>query len=147
MQAVEIIMLVLGLVVGATAGAVIAWLIKSLKTKAEIATLQKDLVLSQEKVVGLTKQNAELQQKYLDSQSLLANTLSALELLKAYQMIDAETKKKVEELKDSFVDGKASPDTMDKYKEMIKKMNEQFSNYNKGQKTTTTKTGAKRKKQ
>ncbi len=129
----EIIMLILG----AGGGGVIAWLVKSLKVRVQTAELEKELVVSKGRVVELVKQNAELQQKYTDSQSVLANTLSALELLKAYQMIDAETKKQVAEIKETLVDGKASPETMDKYKEMLKKMNENFSGYNKGQKTTT----------
>jgi len=141
MTFMEIVMLILG----AGGGGVIAWLVKSLKVRVELAELQKELVVSQGRVVELAKQNAELQQKYIDSQSILANTLSALELLKAYQMIDAETKKQVEEIKDTLVDGKASPETMDKYKEMLRKMNENFIGYNKGQKPAPSTSSVKKR--
>lgn len=132
MSFTEIIMLILG---GGGGGAII-YIIMKLKAKADFALIQKDLLVAQGRVVELVKQNADLLQKYTDSQTVLANTLSALELLKAYQMIDAETKRKVEEIKDTFVDGKATDDTMAKYKEMLKAMNDQFSGYNKGQKST-----------
>jgi len=145
MSVMEILMLIFGI----AAGGGVMYLIMLFKSKADTALIQKDLVTAQGRVVELAKQNAELQQKYTDSQTVLANTLSALELIKAYQMIDAETKKKVEEIKGTFVDGKATDDTMAKYKEMLKSMNDQFSNYNKGQKATTTpatKTSARKSK-
>lgn len=149
MSILEILMLI----VGAGLGGAVAYFFMKLKAKADLALIQKDLLVAQGRVVELVKQNADLQQKYMDSQTVLANTLSALELLKAYQMIDAETKKKVEEIKDTFVDGKATDDTMAKYKEMLKTMNDQFSGYNKGQKpatppattTPSTKTASRKK--
>lgn len=133
MSFTEIVMLILG----AGGGGAVIYIIMKLKAKADSALMQKDLLVAQGRVVELVKQNADLLQKYTDSQTVLANTLSALELLKAYQMIDAETKRKVDEIKETFVDGKATDDTMAKYKEMLKAMNDQFSGYNKGQKSTT----------
>lgn len=136
MSIIEIGLLIAGFVLGAGSGGLVAWLWKSLKVRAEMAELQKDLVVSKSQVVELTKQNAELQQKCVDAQSALANTLSALELLKAYQLIDSDTKNSIKDIQNTFVDGKASEDTMKKYKEMLQNMNKSFSDYNKGQTAT-----------
>ncbi len=134
MSIIDIVLLAVGFILGGGAGGVIAYLWKSLSVKAQISELEKNLLESKNTIADLTKKNAELEQKCIDTQSALANTLSALELLKAYQVIDQDTKSKVKNLQDTLVDGKASQATMESYKDLLKKMNDSFSNYNNGNK-------------
>lgn len=126
------IFLILGIVLGSGFGGIITYLWSALQNKLKIANLEKDLAKAQSEVADLVRKNAELTQKCMDTQAALANTLSALELIKAYQVIDQDTKNKIKDLQNTFVEGKASADTMNSFKDALKKMNESFSKYNKG---------------
>jgi uncharacterized protein YoxC len=56
-----------------------------------------------------------------------------MEVMRAYNAIDEETKRKVKEVKDTLDDdGKTTPETIKKYKQLIDDINKKNKDYNSG---------------
>lgn len=124
-------------VVGAGLGGVIGWLIKLIKDKLKIAELENKNYKLQMELNELTTKMAKTIEELKKTQTLLTDSLAAIELLKAYKAIDDETKRKIDELKGLMKDGKSTPESIEKYKAMIDEINKKNQAYNKGEKYTT----------
>lgn len=133
MDIVSIIMAVIGL----GAGGAIGWLVNLIKTKLKMAELENKNYKLQEEVNQLTQKIATTLSELKNTQALLTDSLAAIELLKAYKAIDDQTRKKIDELKSSFKDGKITPESIEKYKILMAEINKKNQAYNDGIKLTT----------
>ena len=128
------IMQIVFMCIGGGVGGFIGWLIKGIQTKIKITEYEnRALIAEKEKATMQTQWTLE-KEKATKFQSLLADTLASMEILKAYQVVDEATKNNIKVLENTFKDGKATEETYAKYKQMIEEINKRNSEYNKGNK-------------
>lgn len=128
MSIIQIVLLVIGALMGGGLG----WLIKTIQNKIKIAQLENEIYRLEKERDQFKQKWHESEQKLLETETLLSDTLAAIELLKAYQAIDDQTRKDIDELRDTFNDGKPSDETYKKYKQMIDRINDMNKDYNQG---------------
>jgi ABC-type Na+ efflux pump permease subunit len=122
MNAVSIILLI----VGAIFGGGIGWLIKTLLSNAKINSLKATIVQDQK---DLAAKQTQLDQ----TSALLHDALSAIEVTQAYQAIDAQTAKDIVTIKQTFdQSGKATQASYDAMKKLLDQINQRNSGYNAG---------------
>lgn len=127
------ITMIIGIVIGALLGGGIGWLVKTLLVHIKIKNLESEINKLKLEKRNLVDKLEQMTQKLAETESLLSDTLAAMEVMRAYNAIDEETKRKVKEVKDTLDDdGKTTPETIKKYKQLIDDINKKNKDYNSG---------------
>jgi chromosome segregation ATPase len=127
------ITMIIGIVIGAVLGGGIGWLVKTLLVHIKIKNLESEINKLKLEKRNLVDKLEQMTQKLAETESLLSDTLAAMEVMRAYNAIDEETKRKVKEVKDTLDDdGKTTPETIKKYKQLIDDINKKNKDYNSG---------------
>jgi DNA-binding phage protein len=123
--------MIIAIIIGIAIGFGLGFLSKAIIDKVRMAELEKerDQALLQKETF---RQNWEKALNELNQTKVLLNdTLAALELLRQYQQIDDETRKKIAEI-DKTLDPEGNPteDTYERFRRLIKEVNERNEEYN-----------------
>lgn len=127
MGIIEIILLI----IGASFGGGIGWLVKGIQTKVKINELENRALKAEEARRNMIEELSNKEGEIQKIKKLLNETLAAMEVLQAYQQIDEETKKDIDKIKNSLdPNGKTTPETYDEFAKIINDMNKKNKEYN-----------------
>ena len=125
-----------GMIVGLVFGLIIGYGACYVKTQITIKTLQNEKNEALLAKNNMKEEWSKAINKLNKTETMLKDTLSAIEVLKMYQAIDKETREKLSKLKNTYDDNNNPTDnTYDEFRKMIEDLNDKNSQYNK---TTAT---------
>lgn len=123
--------LIVGIIAGLAIGGLVGWLWTSLSKAAEIANLEKDMLIIENERDTYRDQWELAQQELNSTRVLLNDTLSALELLRQYQSIDNETRRDIDELESTRnPDGSSTDETYNRFRELVDNFNQLNEEFN-----------------
>ena len=126
------ILIIVAIIVCLLLGFGLGYLSKALSDKITISDLEKKVAITELAKNTMQKQWEIAVNELNKTKVLLNDTLAALELLRKYQLIDNDTKNKINKIDNTLVDGKPTQDTYDEFKKLVEEMNKKNGEYNTG---------------
>jgi len=129
-------MLIIGFIIGILVGGAIGYGARYIQGQLIIKTLESERDNALLAKINMQKEWEKAIQEVENTTTMLKDTLAAIEVLKMYQAIDEDTKKKLKSLQDTYDDeNKPTDDTFDKFKQMVDEINKRNQEYNTGSST------------
>lgn len=133
MGIIEIILLI----VGASLGGGLGWLVKGIQTKIKMNELENKVYKAEEARRNMIEELSKKKSELSKTKKLLNETIAAMEVLQAYKAIDEKTKKDLDKIKNSLdKDDEVTPETYDEFAKIINNMNKENKEYNSSKRTS-----------